>query len=205
MTTPHRVDVHQHLLPPAYRELMDRHEMTAGGWPTPSWDARSALAMMDRRSIATGVLSISAPGTHFGDDSEARATARDVNEFGAEPAKDRPDRSGFFAGVPLPDTILYGSDFPLRTRGERPGPRRLRRLRTRPARRDRPRERAAALHETVRRRGRAGGGVSGVRRGRTPVGRIIVDKLEQFRLGARSLARSENTVPASSGAGIPGD
>ncbi len=68
--------------------------------------------MMDRRSIATGVLSISAPGTHFGDDSEARATARDVNEFGAEPAKDRPDRSGFFAGVPLPDTILYGSDFP---------------------------------------------------------------------------------------------
>lgn len=47
--------------------------------------------------------------------------------------------------------------------------------------------------------------MSGVRRGRTPAGRIIVDKLEQFRLGARSLARSENTVPATSGAGIPGD
>lgn len=103
MTSPHRVDVHQHLLPPAYRELMDRHEMTAGGWPTPSWDARSALAMMDRRSIATGILSISAPGTHFGDDAEARATARDVNEFSAELAKDRPDRFGFFASVPLPD------------------------------------------------------------------------------------------------------
>jgi len=38
--------------------------------------------------------------------------------------------------------------------------------------------------------------------GRTPVGRTIVDKLEQFRLGARSLVRSENTVPALSGAGI---
>ncbi|WP_406118431.1 VOC family protein [Streptomyces sp. NBC_00989] len=38
--------------------------------------------------------------------------------------------------------------------------------------------------------------------GHTPVGRTIVDKLEQFRLGARSLVRSENTVPALSGAGV---
>jgi hypothetical protein len=37
--------------------------------------------------------------------------------------------------------------------------------------------------------------------GHTPVGRTIVDKLAQFRLGARSLARSENAVPALSGAG----
>ncbi|MEV6541807.1 VOC family protein [Streptomyces sp. NPDC051665] len=38
--------------------------------------------------------------------------------------------------------------------------------------------------------------------GHTPVGRTIMDKLEQFRLGARSLIRSENAVPALSGAGI---
>jgi hypothetical protein len=38
--------------------------------------------------------------------------------------------------------------------------------------------------------------------GRAPVARIIVDKLAQFRLGVRSLVRSENTVPALSGAGI---
>ncbi|MFC3571997.1 hypothetical protein ACFOZ0_01555 [Streptomyces yaanensis] len=31
------------------------------------------------------------------------------------------------------------------------------------------------------------------------------DKLEQFRFGARSLARSENTVPALRGAGILDD
>ncbi|MFH8775062.1 VOC family protein [Streptomyces sp. NPDC017958] len=41
--------------------------------------------------------------------------------------------------------------------------------------------------------------------GHTPVGRTIVDKLDQFRFGARSLARPENTVPALSGAGIPDD
>ncbi|MER7793190.1 VOC family protein [Streptomyces sp. NPDC097640] len=40
--------------------------------------------------------------------------------------------------------------------------------------------------------------------GHTPVGRTIVDKLAQFRLGARSLARPEKTVPALSGAGKRG-
>ncbi|MFF3849852.1 VOC family protein [Streptomyces sp. NPDC002328] len=41
--------------------------------------------------------------------------------------------------------------------------------------------------------------------GHTPVGQTIVDKLGQFRLAARSLARPERTVPALSGAGIPDD
>ncbi|MGW0653883.1 VOC family protein [Streptomyces umbrinus] len=41
--------------------------------------------------------------------------------------------------------------------------------------------------------------------GHTPVGQTIVDKLDQFRLGALSLARPERTVPALSGAGIPDD
>ncbi|MEU6356306.1 amidohydrolase family protein [Streptomyces sp. NPDC047072] len=103
MTSPYRIDVHQHLVPPAYRDVMDRHGATAAGWPTPAWDGNSALAVMDRRSIATGVLSISSPGTHFGDDTEARAVARTVNEYAAELARDRPDRFGFFASLPLPD------------------------------------------------------------------------------------------------------
>ncbi|MEU3612348.1 VOC family protein [Streptomyces sp. NPDC006872] len=38
--------------------------------------------------------------------------------------------------------------------------------------------------------------------GHLPVGRTIVDRLDQFRLGARSLARPEKTVPALSGTGI---
>jgi len=41
--------------------------------------------------------------------------------------------------------------------------------------------------------------------GHTRVGQTIVDKLDQFRLGARSLARPEKTVPALSGAGISDD
>jgi 2,3-dihydroxybiphenyl 1,2-dioxygenase len=41
--------------------------------------------------------------------------------------------------------------------------------------------------------------------GHTPVGQTIIDKLDQFRCGARSLTRREETVPALSGPGIPDD
>jgi 2,3-dihydroxybiphenyl 1,2-dioxygenase len=41
--------------------------------------------------------------------------------------------------------------------------------------------------------------------GHRPVGRTIVDLLDQFRFGARSLARPEVTVAALSGSGIPDD
>ncbi|MCD9587998.1 VOC family protein [Streptomyces sp. 8ZJF_21] len=41
--------------------------------------------------------------------------------------------------------------------------------------------------------------------GHLPVGRTILDQLEQFRVGARSLARPERTVPALGGSGIPDD
>ncbi|MFC8515398.1 VOC family protein [Streptomyces sp. NPDC057257] len=41
--------------------------------------------------------------------------------------------------------------------------------------------------------------------GHTPVGQTIVDRLDQFRLAARSLTRREDTVPALSGAGVPDD
>jgi predicted TIM-barrel fold metal-dependent hydrolase len=59
--------------------------------------------MMDRESIATGILSLSAPGVHLADDAEGRALAREVNEYGAELVKSRPDRFGQFACIPLPD------------------------------------------------------------------------------------------------------
>ncbi|WP_031465127.1 amidohydrolase family protein [Sciscionella sediminilitoris] len=98
-----RIDVHQHLIPPAYRELLDRNGKTAGGWPMPDWDAAGAIAMMDGRSIATGILSISSPGVYFGENAAARDTARMVNEYTGELVKDRPDRFGMFASLPLPD------------------------------------------------------------------------------------------------------
>ncbi|GHH26526.1 amidohydrolase family protein [Streptomyces lanatus] len=97
-----RIDIHQHVIPP------DRGRAMAGraaavGWPAPVWDERGAIAMMDRRSIATGVLSYAAPLAGPDDPVAAREVARIVNEFTAELVKNRPDRFGHFAALPLPD------------------------------------------------------------------------------------------------------
>ncbi|MFE9929171.1 amidohydrolase family protein [Streptomyces sp. NPDC005533] len=97
-----RIDVHHHVIPPdRSRAIADRTAVL--GWPVPAWDRQGAIAMMDRRSIATGILSYAAPLGAPDDVEGARATARPVNEFTAELMKDRPDRFGNFAVLPLPD------------------------------------------------------------------------------------------------------
>lgn len=99
-----RVDVHQHALPPDYVAALRRRAVDqAGGRALPYWSREQAITLMDSRSIATGVLSVSAPGVHLGDDTEAAHLASAVNDYCAELVKDRPDRFGFFASVPLPD------------------------------------------------------------------------------------------------------
>ena len=49
----------------------------------PQWSMEAAIAMMDRIGIATGLLSVSSPGVHFGNDAKARLLAQSVNEFAA--------------------------------------------------------------------------------------------------------------------------
>ena len=61
------------------------------------------LEMMDRLGIASSVLSISAPGLHFGDDAAARDLARYCNDEGARAVHAHPRRFGLFASLPLPD------------------------------------------------------------------------------------------------------
>lgn len=99
-----RIDVHQHLVPRDYADwLRTKGVVAPGGRELPDWSPDSALALMDRYSIATAILSLSTPGTHLGDDAEARMWARRVNETGADLVRDHPDRFGLFATVPLPD------------------------------------------------------------------------------------------------------
>ncbi len=99
--TASRIDVHQHLLPPEFVAALDRHGM--GAWAPFAWSVEGALAMMDKNQVATGVLSLSTPGPHLGDDAEARILTKQVNERLAALVKGRPDRFGMFASVPLPD------------------------------------------------------------------------------------------------------
>ena len=95
-----RIDLHQHLVPRGYPEAF---AAAGGGHALPEWSPAGALAMMDEHAIATGVLSLSTPGTHFGDDAAARQLTEQINDTHAELVKDRPDRFGMFATLPLPD------------------------------------------------------------------------------------------------------
>jgi predicted TIM-barrel fold metal-dependent hydrolase len=99
-----RIDVHFHYLSPEYREKMiDAVGGAPDGFPAPHWSADATLAMMDRAGIATGMLSVSSPGVHFGNDAKARSLARSVNEFAARTMGDHRGRFGGFASLPLPD------------------------------------------------------------------------------------------------------
>lgn len=100
-----RIDVHQHFVPPAWAQAMHSRGLTSGMWATPAWSAEEAIAMMDRQGIASGVLSVTAPGVHLDHDdaATARTLARAVNEHGAETIRNHPERFGHFASLPLPD------------------------------------------------------------------------------------------------------
>lgn len=69
----------------------------------PRWSPAEHLAFMDQNGIGASVLSISSPGTHFGDDAAAVKLSREVNEYAAGLVRDHPARFGHFASLPLPD------------------------------------------------------------------------------------------------------
>jgi 6-methylsalicylate decarboxylase len=100
-----KIDVHAHYLPPGYADELRSAGLTQpSGMPGyPEWSPPLALEKYEKFGIATGMLSISSPGVHYGDDQKARRLARKVNEAGASFARDFPRRFGLFAELPLPD------------------------------------------------------------------------------------------------------
>ncbi len=104
LTTPRRIDVHHHLIPMPYASELGRLGMSeVAGRELPEWTPELSLGVMDRHGIEMAVLSVSAPGVHFGDDARARTLARRCNESSAENVGAQPMRFGLFASVPLPD------------------------------------------------------------------------------------------------------
>jgi predicted TIM-barrel fold metal-dependent hydrolase len=97
------VDIHQHLIPDFYWEASNEDGNAAGGITPPRWSLEGTIAYLDEARIHVAVPSISTPGVHFGDDLAARTLARRVNEYLAEMKRQRPDRFGGFASLPLPD------------------------------------------------------------------------------------------------------
>ncbi|MDM0075467.1 amidohydrolase family protein [Variovorax sp. J2P1-59] len=100
------IDAHSHYLPPTYAQaLADEGLVTLdGGFPVPQWSEEKALAHMDRHGIEASMLSVSSPTVGFLKDPVARRRlAREVNEFAAALVKNKPNRFGGFATLPLPD------------------------------------------------------------------------------------------------------
>lgn len=106
MTSPEPlIDIHAHFLTEHYvAAAKDAGHTTPDGMSAwPSWSLQQQLDLMDRTGIHAAILSISSPGTHFGDDHAARTLTRHVNHAGAELVKQHPQRLGLFAELPLPD------------------------------------------------------------------------------------------------------
>lgn len=103
MSSLRRIDVHFHYVPPIYREAVKAASSLGVAVRVPEWTPELALSLMDRNGIDVAMLSISVPGTHFGDDKEARKLSRACNEYAADVLAKWSERFGAFAAVPLPD------------------------------------------------------------------------------------------------------
>ena len=97
------VDLHHHVIPDFYWQASNEDGNAAGGITPPRWSLEGAIAYLDEARIDVAVASISTPGVHFGDDAAARTLARRINEYLADLKRQRPDRFGGFAALPLPD------------------------------------------------------------------------------------------------------
>jgi 6-methylsalicylate decarboxylase len=100
-----RIDVHAHYITEKYRAALQAagHGRPSGMHGIPAWSMELAIATMNRLDIGSALLSVSAPGLHFGDDTAARELARHLNDAGAEAVRRHPTRFGLFASLPLPD------------------------------------------------------------------------------------------------------
>lgn len=98
-----RIDVHTHLVPPFWGEALAQHGGDPSGWTLPPWTPGDHLKFMDANGIETSVLSLTAPSVAGWPGAARREMARRVNDYTAELVRERPDRFGLFATVPLPD------------------------------------------------------------------------------------------------------
>ncbi len=98
-----RIDVHHHIIPPAFVEEMNRRGLDkVAGASLPAWTPQHSIELMDNNGIQTALTSVSAPGVYFGNKREAVSLARRCNEFAAEMRDRFPGRFGNFAVLPTP-------------------------------------------------------------------------------------------------------
>jgi predicted TIM-barrel fold metal-dependent hydrolase len=99
------IDVHHHFLPPFYKPLikgwLDKFATNVDA--VMAWTPEGSLQAMAEANVRRAILSVSAPGVHFGDSVQARTIARQCNDYAADLGRRHPGRFGFFAALPMPD------------------------------------------------------------------------------------------------------
>lgn len=123
---PRRIDVHHHVLPPAYEEwVASGKSKFRSPIDTSWWSLKGAVAEMDRYGIATSIVSW--PDLNGNQPGDFVSVVRACNEWCAQLARDYPGRFGSFATMPLPNIdaslaeIAYAFDT-LKADGVRFGP-----------------------------------------------------------------------------------
>ena len=99
-----RVDIHHHLVPPGYANLLVRpgQEKSPYFAEVMSWTPQRAIERMDSVGIDTAMTSVVGAGGWPEGPTLFPQFMRESNEFAARVALDYPGRFGVFAGVPLP-------------------------------------------------------------------------------------------------------
>lgn len=98
-----RIDTHHHAVPDFYRSWLARHGAVADGLPLPKWSPESSRRHLKLTGARTAILSVTTPHVQAGSRSDARAMARELNEYLHGLVAADPGTFGFFATLPLPD------------------------------------------------------------------------------------------------------
>jgi predicted TIM-barrel fold metal-dependent hydrolase len=96
-----RIDVHFHLIPQFYADMV----YAAGSGPAigryPDWSPELALEVMDQFEVETALMSLGQPGVQFCKPAEARTLARRCNDYSAELNAKHGKRFGAFGTVSM--------------------------------------------------------------------------------------------------------
>ena len=96
----HRIDVHHHITPPAWLEVVKKAKKDNP--PLANWSVQKSLDDMDKAGIATSMTSPTTPQLGFLAPAEALAVSRASNEYAKKLESDHKGRFGTFAMLPLP-------------------------------------------------------------------------------------------------------
>src|ERR1700680_3945138 len=87
---PYRIDTHNHFSAPGFIAAIAARKTNQR--PLEQWTPSTSIEDIDKRGVATSIISTSEPSVWFGDNEAARKLARECNELGARLMANHPGR-----------------------------------------------------------------------------------------------------------------